>query len=412
VGIVNASPSTPLDVGGTGQFTNTSAGASATAIKLQNLDNTIGSATSLDFAPYGSGTVTNKIEGGHDGSNKFSLRFQTYSSGLAERMRIDGDGNVGIGTSNPVSQLMLQSAVNSTGYTEMLRLEGQNLSNGWERGIAFTGNTGGLEVSRISSYLTGTERHLRFTSAGTLGMTIRETGEVGIGTTNPAGNKLSVEGGANGGGVYQRLKHTGSAGQNNTSIFNISTASNTNSMEVNEQYNYSAFRHYGNLVNHYSDVNNHYFRTKGGVAKMTIDSAGKVTIPNQPHALFEKTTNTTVSSGAAPQIIFNEQRINTGSTYSSVNGRFTAPVAGVYLISVELQYTGQVNQGHLGIYLNGGAPAPLDVWINFGQDMRGMTRTLAINMAQNDYLTIHAHNGSSSGTLEGQRCRASFYLLG
>ena len=85
VGIVNASPSTPLDVGGTGQFTNTSAGASATAIKLQNLDNTIGSATSLDFAPYGSGTVTNKIEGGHDGSNKFSLRFQTYSSGLAER---------------------------------------------------------------------------------------------------------------------------------------------------------------------------------------------------------------------------------------------------------------------------------------------------------------------------------------
>jgi hypothetical protein len=94
VGVVNASPSTPLDVVGTGQFTNTSAGASATAIKLQNLDNTIGSATSLDFAPYGNGTVTDKIEGGHDGSNKFSLRFHTYSSGLAERMRIDGDGKV------------------------------------------------------------------------------------------------------------------------------------------------------------------------------------------------------------------------------------------------------------------------------------------------------------------------------
>jgi hypothetical protein len=94
VGIVNASPSTPLDVVGTGQFTNTSAGASATAIKLQNLDNTTGSATSLDFAPYGNGTVTDKIEGGHDGSNKFSLRFHTYSSGLAERMRIDGDGTL------------------------------------------------------------------------------------------------------------------------------------------------------------------------------------------------------------------------------------------------------------------------------------------------------------------------------
>ena len=97
VGIVNASPTTALDVVGTGQFTNTSAGASATAIKLQNLDNTVASATSLDFAPYGNGTVTDRIEGGHDGSNKFSLRFHTYSSGLAERVRIDGDGNVLVG---------------------------------------------------------------------------------------------------------------------------------------------------------------------------------------------------------------------------------------------------------------------------------------------------------------------------
>jgi hypothetical protein len=104
-----------------------------------------------------------------------ALAFSRYaSSAYTERMRIESSGNV-----------KLTSPVNSNGYTEMLRLEGQTLANGWERGIAFTGNSGGLEVGRISSYLTGTERHLRFTSAGALGMTIRETGNVGIGTSSP-----------------------------------------------------------------------------------------------------------------------------------------------------------------------------------------------------------------------------------
>jgi len=121
----------------------------------------------------------------------------TFITGGSEKMRLAADGSVGIGTSNPVRQLMVQSAVNSTGYIEMLRLEGQTLSNGWERGIGFFGNDGGLEVSRISSYLTGTERHLRFTSAGVLGMTIRETGSVGIGSSSPEA-RLHVEGASTG----------------------------------------------------------------------------------------------------------------------------------------------------------------------------------------------------------------------
>ena len=101
--------------------------------------------------------------------------------------------NVGIGTNNPARQLTVQSTNNSTGYIEMLRLEGQNLGNGWERGLTFTGN-GGYEVSKISSYLTGIERQLRFTAGGTLAMTVRENGNVGIGTTNPAA-ALDIQGG-------------------------------------------------------------------------------------------------------------------------------------------------------------------------------------------------------------------------
>jgi hypothetical protein len=45
--------------------------------------------------------------------------------------------------------------------------------------------------------LTGAERHLRFTSAGVLAMTIRENGSVGVGTQSPVGeSKLTVANGS------------------------------------------------------------------------------------------------------------------------------------------------------------------------------------------------------------------------
>jgi len=79
----------------------------------------------------------------------------------------ENGGNIGIGISQPARLIHAVSTATSTGYIEMLRLEGQTLSNGWERGIAFTGNSGAVEVGRVSGFLTGTERHLRFYTNGT-----------------------------------------------------------------------------------------------------------------------------------------------------------------------------------------------------------------------------------------------------
>jgi len=137
-----------------------------------------------------------------------------------------------------------------------------------------------------------------------------------------------------------------------------------------------------------------------------------MTVPLQPIAVVEKTTATSVGSGQAPVVVFNEVRRNQGSMYNTSNGRFTAPVAGNYIISAELQANGQYNQFHVGIYLNGGAITPLDVWINFGDNLRGATRTLSLNLSAGDYLTVNSHFGSNSATLEAQRCRATFYMLG
>ena len=207
VGIVNASPSTPLDVVGTGQFTNTSAGASATAIKLQNLDNTIGSATSLDFAPYGNGTVTDRIEGGHDGSNKFSLRFHTYSSGLAERLRIDGDGKVGIGTASPSTILDVEGAninfaSSENGILNVFSNDATAVNAGGSISLGGNSESGSLGFAMIKGAKESTDAgYLAFgtrTAAAnsTERLRILSNGNVGIGTAS-ASQKLTVEGTAN-----------------------------------------------------------------------------------------------------------------------------------------------------------------------------------------------------------------------
>ena len=152
--------------------------------------------------------------------------------------------------------------------------------------------------------------------------------------------------------------------------------------------------------------------TVGNTMAMEIQGNGFVTVPAQVHALFEKTTTTYCPSGTVVFPLFNEQRVNTGSSYNSTNGRFTAPVAGRYQFSVDFQCNGQYNQMHLGMYMNGGAIGNIDPWVNYGDSMRGANRSLTINLAAGDYLQAAVHFGNNSGTLEANRHRASFYLLG
>ena len=116
-------------------------------------------------------------------STDTSHRFYTGTTTPQERVRITSTGNVGIGTTNPISKLHLYG----TDATQLI----QDSS-----GIIKIVTSGGTNyIQSAATPTTGSSADLRFTSynANSTYATITSTGNVGIGTTNPS-TKLHVIG--------------------------------------------------------------------------------------------------------------------------------------------------------------------------------------------------------------------------
>lgn len=110
------------------------------------------------------------------------IRF--YSGGRAnERMRIDGSGNVGIGTTSPEVKLQIEDLSTDNG----LRIKTSNISTGI---IQFADTESPYHGVVAYNHLTD---KMQFYTVGTPRLTIDSVGNVGIGTTSPNG-KLDVRG--------------------------------------------------------------------------------------------------------------------------------------------------------------------------------------------------------------------------
>ncbi len=158
-------------------ITNSIAGNGSLAFNGNNV--TLGS---IGIVTVGSGTSNSEI---NLTTGSGDIKFLTNAG--TERMRIQSTtGNVGIGTTSPISSLSVAHATTPT-FTLAA-----NDGTGYLRMIGSGG------VNYIQSGLTqaiGSEAQLRFTniSANETWMTLDTTGNVGIGTTTPT-TKLLVEG--------------------------------------------------------------------------------------------------------------------------------------------------------------------------------------------------------------------------
>ena len=153
----------------------------------------------------------------------------------------------------------------------------------------------------------------------------------------------------------------------------------------------------------------------GGSTRMTIASTGYITAPQQPYLQVGITGNIAVSANAAYEIVFNQVNYDTASGYNSSNGRYTCPVVGDYLCTVDVQFTGEVDGFHAGIGVNGTNPpggTNFDVWNHTGNGVRGdnIARVIRIT-ATTQYISFFAYT-TTGGTLEVNRTKATIKFLG
>jgi len=103
---------------GSNTFVNTqnislTAAGQANGLKLTNLNGGTGDSISIDFSVSGGGNVMSRISANRCTIIDYAdigLAFSTFSGSLSEKMRIQGNGYVGIGTTTPTGYLNISTA--------------------------------------------------------------------------------------------------------------------------------------------------------------------------------------------------------------------------------------------------------------------------------------------------------------
>ncbi len=204
VGIGTTSPGAKLDI-----YEPATTNPQNSVLKLEGYADAVNEGPFIDFHERWAGSWPNWITGrigsvyetSSGGSNRGALVFYTNNSndaqqgiaGTSEKMRIDGAGNVGIGTTNPSTLLNIRiptygnmftlqaDGTTADAYSQMRFIAGNRNAYIWLRNQAVGGGEGDGALSIYSE-----SGSLNFWSAAVRRMVIDTSGNVGIGTTNPA----------------------------------------------------------------------------------------------------------------------------------------------------------------------------------------------------------------------------------
>ncbi len=279
VGIGTTSPSTLLELSANNE------GGSNNTLRLTDTDTNVAGTQSigaLEF--YGSDTsgagagVKAKVQAesvSNQGASYLYFTTSDTATNNQERMRIDEDGNVGIGTSSPSTKLEVDGTI--TFGTANSILADNNLRFKSSGAAYIDHNTVGQDINfRVSNA----------SSLDTTAATIDSSGNVGIGTNSPS-NSLTVSSGTNDG---RQLKLYGPS---NNALIKFDNADT--SQEYSTGLNGSAF-----II--YDDTNSAY--------RFTLDSSGNVGIgTSSPSSILHLYAND-------PQILLDDS-----GTQSSITGQ-------------------------------------------------------------------------------------------
>lgn len=291
------------------------------------------------------------------------LNNQTLTGTASQPLQVNGgayvSGSVGIGTTNPSERIHSRTS----GTTSYIRLD----NSSGIRAYYGVNSSQDIEVNAADN------TNLVFKTFGTERARITSAGNLGIGTTNPAGfngacDDIVVSGASDVGMTFYSTSTTGSG--------NIAFTRGSVSGNTHGAINY----------NHTSDYM--IFQTNLG-EKMRIDSVGRVTKPNQPGFLAAKNNSEQTAAGT---IVFNTVSTNgghnIGNHYSTTTGTFTAPIAGRYVFMCSIHATNGNFKVDTRLRING-SDSPGGFALNNVDSYTQATGCVILNLAANDAVTIY-----------------------
>lgn len=206
-------------------------------------------------------------------------------------------------------------------------------------------------------------------------ISVDANGNVGIGTSSPSANveisgrspKLWISETSSTDTVELFLKQTATTGEG----LKITYDSGTGDSTINNVYN----------------VGNLYLQTNSNT-KIIIDSSGRVRMPYQP--AFYAYPSASTSYTANNPFIFNVIVENEGGGYNASNGRFTAPVAGRYMIIFHGLTDSNSVQCDFRVYINGSSPNYYGGYAGNWSGHKPSHGTWVIRLNAGDYVDMRA----------------------
>ena len=124
---------------------------------------------------------------------------------------------------------------------------------------------------------------------------------------------------------------------------------------------------------------------------------GRINYPDQP-MFAAMGDGGSFNAVASTPIVFSSVQINSSSSYNSSNGRFTAPIAGKYLMHFTVYTFNNGNQKSIAFRKNGSDFAPTNSVISFAASATdlSMSCTYIFNLAQGDYIEVGARAASAT----------------